>query len=154
MIISRTHIISYTGLDNNTKSGTNTASLRSLNHIRLDNNTKSGTNTTYCVALKTTTSSSSIISSTNEINDFDHIMFCFRGKTTGTFSGSNAYIQMRMTGLNSNVYFAFTNQSIEITKYSNDYIEGTYFGKDFMNNDVTGSMVVKNLGDNNRSIPW
>jgi hypothetical protein len=40
-------------------------------------------------------------------------------------------------------------KSVTITKYSNDSIEDNYTGEDYAGNQVCGSFVFKNVGDDN-----
>ena len=103
---------------------------------------------TTCVAFKTTNVASNLTTKSAK-NNFDHIYIAFLGKTNGTYTGSNAWIEMRISGQNSNTCFTLTNHSVTIKKYTDGYIEGDYTGKDFNNNVVKGSFVFKNVGKDN-----
>jgi hypothetical protein len=100
----------------------------------------------YGAGLKITKASGSFNKDT-----MDHVYIMTDDNKVKTFPGSNCVVQIRLT---SGVAYQLTSQSVTITHFGNDYVQGTFTGTDPNNGYiVNGSFVFTNVGDNNWPLP-
>lgn len=94
-------------------------------------------------------SQTSVTASSFDNDTINHLYFVLPDYEVNTYSQASVVVQIRLSSINSGNSFQLTDESVTITHSDSNYIEGTFTGKDFAGNTVSGSFVLNNVGQNN-----
>jgi len=113
---------------------------------------------TSCIGMRELLDAVMFLGRQNPLTAKDYVYIAFSGNTIQEYSGSgNCIVEIKYAAAYSTT-FRLTNPVVKVTKYNSNEIGGTFSGKDFSSNDITGKFLFTNIGDGKwywfGLIPW